>query len=99
MFFRGELLVLMFSALISAMCVCALGVRAPIISVFDVLGRFVAEAGPRTSLTGLGSKFAAEIKGCCLRGSALKPFSGVGDRPWGPSCAIRKTVFVFPSGP
>jgi hypothetical protein len=47
------------SALISAMCACVLGVRALLISVFLFLGRLVAEVGPRTSLNGLGPKFAA----------------------------------------
>ncbi len=82
--------------MISAMCVCALWVRALRISVFWCFGPFVAEVGPRTSLNGLGSKFPAEIKGRCLRGSGLRPFWGVGDRPGGPSCVIRKNNLCVP---
>ena len=59
----------------------------------------MAEVGPRTSLNGLSSKVPAEIKGHCLRGSTLKPSSGMGTAPGVLPVPYEKTVFVFPSGP
>ncbi len=72
------------------MCVCALWVQALLISFSVVLGRVVAEVGPRTSLNGLGSIFCRN-QGSLPSGIGSTAFLGVGNRPGDPSCVMRKT--------
>ena len=55
---------------------------------FAVLGRFVAEVGPKTLLNGSGSIFCCGNQGSLARGTNSKAIFGVGDRPGGPPGAI-----------
>ena len=50
---------------------------------FAVLGRFVAEVGPKTLLNGSGSIFCCGNQGSLARGTNSKAIFGVGDRPRG----------------
>ena len=84
------------SALISAMCVCALGVRALLISVFCCFGPFCGRGRPQDLVERVGFEISCRNQGSLPSGIGSKAIFGVGDRPGGPSCVIRKNGLCVP---
>jgi hypothetical protein len=88
------------SALISAMCVCALGVRALLVSVFCCFGPFCGRGRPQDLVERVGLGIPCRNKGSLPSGIGSEAIFGGGGPPRGSSlCHTKKTVFVFPSGP
>ena len=90
---------LKFSTLISAMCVCALGVRALLISVFCCFGPFCGRGRPQDLVERVGFEISCRNQGSLPSGIGSKAIFGVGDRPGGPSCVIRKNGLCVPQRP
>ncbi len=72
---------------------------ALLISVFCCVGPFCGRGRPHDLVERVGFEISCRNQGSLPSGIGSKAILGVGDRPGGPSCVIRKTVFVFPSGP
>ena len=72
------------------MCVCALGVRALLISVFCCFGPFCGRGRPQDLVERVGFEISCRNQGSLPSGIGSKAIFGVGDRPGGPSCVIRK---------
>ncbi len=64
--------------LISAMCVCALGVRALLISVLCCFGTFCGRGRSQDLVERVGFEISCRNQGSLLRGSGLRPFWGGG---------------------
>ena len=84
------------TALISAMCVCALGVRALLISVFCCFGPFCGRGRPQDLVERVGFEISCRNQGSLPSGIGSKAIFGVGDRHGGPSCVIRKNGLCVP---
>jgi hypothetical protein len=69
------------AALISAMCVCALGVRALLISVFCCFGPFCGRGRPQDLVERVGFEVSCRNQGSLPSGIGSKAIFGVGDRP------------------
>jgi hypothetical protein len=83
-------------ALIPAVCFCALGVRSLLISVFRCFGPFCGRGRPQDLVERVGFEISCRNQGSLPSGIGSEAIFGVGDRPGGPPCAIRKNGFCAP---